>query len=140
MKTTIGQLAQLFKNAVNNGHAALEVQIHLHAFPQLQEDIEPETGAIAPVDVVRDALGRWKHPAMPASWDVPMSTWLRQRGFDFTVTYLIKPDNYNQKDISSCRLARPFEQNGKPYGNWFCWEINTNADGEPIAVWIAPTE
>ena len=72
-----------------------------------------------------------------------MGTWLRQRGFDFTVTYLEKPlnvDAYNPKNISNCPLTRPGERNGKSFSNWICWEINTNADGEPIAVWIAPIE
>ena len=69
-----------------------------------------------------------------------MATWLRQRGFDFCVTFLIKQDDYDPKDISNCRIAKPLERAGKTFGNWICWEVNTNADGEPIAVWIAPIE
>ena len=69
-----------------------------------------------------------------------MATWLRQRGFDFCVTFLIKPENYNPKDISNCRIAQPLERGGKKHAQWICWEVNTNADGEPVAVWIAPTE
>lgn len=138
MKLTIGQLASLLAAAVERGHAEMEVNVHLHTAAPLYPEAAPV--AITEMYVDRDETGRWRHPAMPESWDVPMATWLRQRGYDFCVTFLIKPDDYDPKNISNCRISQPLERAGKNFGSWICWEINTNAGGEPIAVWVATTE
>lgn len=136
MKMTIGHLATLLATAVERGHGDIEVTINLNTSAPLFSEAEPVSIKNCPVE--RDATGRWKHPATPANWDVPMGTWLRQRGFDFCVNYLIKPDDYTKEDISKCQPVYPIHR-GRA-GRWICWEINTNADGEPIAVWIAPIE
>lgn len=138
MKTTIAQLARLFTAAANKGLGGMELQLHLYASDELKQAMEPDTGPITHVPVARDATGRWLHPCCPAEWTVPMGTWLRERGFDFTVTYLLKPDDYSPDDIANCQLVPPMHKGRS--GAWFCWEINTNADGEAVAVWIAPTE
>ena len=138
MKLSIGHLASLLATAVERGYGEMEVNVHLNTSAPIFQ--EAALVGISDMYVDRDSTGRWKHPAAPQSWDVQMATWLRQRGFDFCVTFLIKQDDYDPKDISNCRIAKPLERAGKTFGNWICWEVNTNADGEPIAVWIAPIE
>lgn len=138
MKITIAQLAKLLSNAATKGHGAMEVNIHFYASEELKQVMEPESGPITRVPVERDATGRWAHPCFPDECQISMRAFLRHHGFDYTANYLIKPDDYNPDDISNCELVTPTHR-GRA-GKWFCFKIDTNTDGEPIAVFIAPIE
>lgn len=140
MKTTIAELANVLALAVKNGHGALDVTVNFTLPRVVIEPVIPDAPVeITPVPVKRDDMGYWKHPAMPPSWEeVPMSSWLKRRGYTYTITLLIEPTgwvsrNIVRDNISAFELRRPA---GK---GWFLWEINVNADGTPVAVWIAPT-
>lgn len=128
MKFQLATLAALLNTAVERGHGNLVVSADLPL------DIETLTGSkIAAAEVKRNDNGRWWHPEYPDHWDVPMSQWLRSRGYDFTTTLLIAPeDAQGTINLSSWSYTRP---NGD---GWLCWEINTTADGTPVAIWIAP--
>ena len=130
MEFKLANLAQLLKTASERGYGDLVVSAVLPV--DIAALAEP---VIVPAQVKRNESGRWWHPAFPEHRDVTMGEWLRQRGFDFTVTYLIKPDDATGSvSISGWPYMAPTGD------RWFCWEINTNADGEAVAVWIAPTE
>lgn len=142
MKTTIAELAKVLALAVQNGHGELDVTVSF-MLPSAINFTQPETSdqpmEIKPVTVKRDDEGYWAHPAMPESWDIGMGQWLKRRGFTFTITLLIEPvgwvsRNVVRDNISTFELRRPAGD------KWFLWEINTNANGTPVAVWIAPTE
>lgn len=131
MRFTLAKLAELLQIAVERGHGELVVDANLPL------DIRTLTGCDIPyAEVKRNETGRWWHPLFPERCDVPpirMRRWLHQRGYDFTVTLLIAPDDAQDTfNISSWSYTRP---NGD---GWICWEINTNTDGIPVAIWIAP--
>ena len=72
MKLSIGHLASLLATAVERGYGEMEVNVHLNtSAPIFQEAAQV---AITDMYVDRDSTGRWKHPAAPQSWDVPMAT------------------------------------------------------------------
>lgn len=94
---------------------------------------------IEPVEVVRNSRGRWNHPMNPRNatshetWQ-----WLKALGFDQCFTFLIAPDDSPERlsllaNISNFEVVTPGE------GNWFCWEITVNNNGQAIAVWLCPT-
>lgn len=130
MKFKLANLAQLLETAVERGYGDLVVTA------DLPFDIAALVASpILPAEVKRNEYGRWWHPAFPERWDKPMAEWLRERGFDFTVTLLIKPDGAeNTTNISDWHYTAP---NGE---RWFLWEINTTPDGTAVAIWIAPVK
>lgn len=129
MKFKLANLAKLLEWAVERGYGDLVVSA------ELPFDITVLRGRITPAEVKRDEHGRWRHPATPERWDIPMGEWLRELGFDFATTLLIRPDDATDTtNLSDWQYTAP---NGD---RWFLWEINVNADGTPVAVWIAPTK
>lgn len=143
MKTTIAELAKVLALAVQNGHGELDVTVSLIVPRTIMEPEKAEPAdepvEIAPVPVVRDDMGYWRHPAMPASWDMPMGSWLKRRGFTYTITLLVEPAGWVSRGIVRDNIAA--HQLRRPTGSsWFLWEINVNADGTAVAVWIAPTK
>lgn len=138
MKMTIAELANVLALAVKNGHGALDVTVNLTLPRAALEPTSPETPVeIKRVPVNRDDEGYWSHPAVPPSLDAPLGSWLKRRGFSYTITLLIEPAgwvsrNVVRDNISAFELRRPAGE------SWFLWEINVNADGTPVAVWVAP--
>lgn len=132
MKFTVAMLADLMNAAVASGHGAMSAEEYLAGFDA--DKITVPSYPIKPVEVKRGLTGFWRHPAFPAGDDIGMTRWLRERGFDFTITLMILPEDkpYSPGDISNCLYTMPQGE------KWFLWEINVLSDGTPIAVWIAP--
>lgn len=98
-----------------------------------------ENEVIEPLQVIRDDMGCWTHPAWPDDGDecAILKSWFAEHGLEF---FIVELENDNEElagrwfedGLCDCTTWEPTMPDGD---GWFIFSIHDTEDG-PICVWV----